>query len=367
MTTAYQHRPMSEILVADPEPVVNEPNPSPAAPPAAPAPTPEPQPLAEKYQGKTVEQIAEMHANAEKELGRTRNELNVQKGLVQDLSQLNRQVNAPEEPAPVQEEVTITGDQLISDRSFNYPNYAEIEHILRQASSLYPDSHYLAGLTTSMLRSKQTAIEVLRSQLNQLLLNQQYQPQKDAPDPYSIVADLSRIDSSYQVEPDSAETTAYSSSFEQAIASNDAEALQQLIRVGELIFAKHNDTASLVLHGRQLAEAVDAMADYRQQQNDGLTAAFPYQAAELFYQHSFAQLEAELSSGQKAAEIDAVYDKLQQFNNHVPSDFVLHVALRRKLADKYLSLSAQLLQSNQVRTAERLMRRANELMSSINS
>jgi len=258
-------------------------------------------------------------------------------------------------------------DQLISDRSFNYPNYAEIEHILRQASSLYPDSHYLAGLTTSMLRSKQTAIEVLRSQLNQLLLNQQYQPQKDAPDPYSIVADLSRIDSSYQVEPDSAETTAYSSSFEQAIASNDAEALQQLIRVGELIFAKHNDTASLVLHGRQLAEAVDAMADYRQQQNDGLTAAFPYQAAELFYQHSFAQLEAELSSGQKAAEIDAVYDKLQQFNNHVPSDFVLHVALRRKLADKYLSLSAQLLQSNQVRTAERLMRRANELMSSINS
>ncbi|MDP5134799.1 serine/threonine-protein kinase [Rheinheimera baltica] len=258
-------------------------------------------------------------------------------------------------------------DQLISDRSFAYPNYPEIEKILAQASALYPDSHYLAGLSASMLRSKQTAIDVLRSQLNQLLLNQQYQKQNDAPDLYNIKAALKRVDLNYVIEPDTEETASYIAAFEQAVSSNDAIALQQLIMAGELIFAQHQDTAELVTKGQQLASAVDAMASYRRAVELGNAESFPYQAAELFYQHSFSTMTNELAVSEKSAEIDAVYEKLQQFSSLVPNDFSLHVALRRKLADKYLSLSGQLLQSNQVRTAERLMRRANELMSSVNS
>ncbi|MBZ9610897.1 serine/threonine-protein kinase [Rheinheimera maricola] len=258
-------------------------------------------------------------------------------------------------------------DQLISDRSFAYPNYPEIEKILAQASALYPDSHYLAGLSASMLRSKQTAIDVLRSQLNQLLLTQQYQKQNNAPDLYTIQAALKRIDASYVIEPYDDETASYIAAFDQAIANNNAIALQQLIMAGELLFAQHQDTAELVTRGQQLAAAVDAMASYHSAIELGKTANFPYQAAELFYQHSFSVMSTELAASEKAGEIDAVYDQLQQFSSLVPTDFSLHVALRRKLADKYLSLSGQLLQSNQVRTAERLMRRANELMSSINS
>ena len=258
-------------------------------------------------------------------------------------------------------------DQLLSDRRFNYPDYAEIEHILHQANTLYPDSHYLAGLTASLQRSRQTAIEVLRAQLNQLLLTQQYQAQTDAPDPYQIMADLQRIDSQYRVEPDSAETAAFSSKFNQAVAINDAVALQQLIQIGELIFASHDDTAALVIQGRELSAAVNAMAQFHQLQSQGESAEFPYQAAEVFYQHSFEQMAAALEKSNKATDIDAVYDKLQQFNQTVPADFSLHLALRRKLAEKYLSLSSVLLQSNQIRSAERVMRRANELMSSLNS
>lgn len=258
-------------------------------------------------------------------------------------------------------------DQLISDRSFTYPNYPEIEHILAQAQALYPDSHSLAELSNNMLRSKQTALEVLRSQMNQLLLARQYQPQTDAPDPFSIRAELQRIDSAYRLEPDNAEAEVYSQAFSEAVATNDAEALQQLIKVGELIFSSHSSTAELVTQGQQLAVAVDAMTSYKQALATNGASDFPYQAAEVFYQHSFALLENKLGQSRKAAEIDAVYDKLQQYSAVVPADFSLHVALRRKLADRYLSLSGELLQSNQVRTAERLMRRANELMSSINS
>lgn len=258
-------------------------------------------------------------------------------------------------------------DQLISDRSFTYPNYPEIERILAQAKTLYPDSHYLAELSNNMQRSKQTAIEVLRAQLNQLLINQQYQVQSDAPDPFTIHTELQRIDSRYKIIPDSAESNAYIAAFNDAVATNNAQALQQLIKVGQLLFASNELTAPLVTQGQQLAAAVDAMTLYEQSVASGNDAEFPYQAAEVFYKHSFSLLENELGASIKAAEIDAVYDKLQHYNSLVPADFSLHVSLRRKLADKYLSLSGELLQSNQVRTAERLMRRANELMSSIAS
>ncbi len=258
-------------------------------------------------------------------------------------------------------------DQLISDRSFNYPNYPEIESILTQAITLYPDSHFLTELRSGMLRSKQTAIEVLRAQLNQLLLNKQYQRQADSPDLFSIQQQLQRIDSQYVIEPNSTETSAYTAAFEQAIATNNAQALQQLILVGELIFSNHSATAALVAQGQQLSDAVNAMADYEKAVIAGRVVDFPYQAAEIFYQYGFSALEAELVASSKAAEIDAVYNKLQQFSQSLPADFSLKIALYRKLADKYLSLSGELLKTNQIRTAERLMRRANELMSSINS
>ncbi|WP_348687308.1 hypothetical protein, partial [Rheinheimera aquimaris] len=189
----------------------------------------------------------------------------------------------------------------------------------------------------------------------------------DAPDPFTIHTELQRIDSRYKIIPDSAESDAYIAAFNDAVATNNAQALQQLIKVGQLLFASNELTAPLVTQGQQLAAAVEAMTLYEQSVASGNDAEFPYQAAEVFYKHSFSLLENELGASIKAAEIDAVYDKLQHYNSLVPADFSLHVSLRRKLADKYLSLSGELLQSNQVRTAERLMRRANELMSSIAS
>ncbi len=258
-------------------------------------------------------------------------------------------------------------DNLISDRSFNYPNYPQIEQLLAQASALYPDSHFLAQISNSMARSKQTAIDVLRNQMRQLLLERQYQRQEQGTDPYKILAELSRIDSNYTLRPDDNEADAYVNAYQQAVADNDALALQQLIAIGIQLFTGHNATKPLVEQGIDLAQAVDAMAAYRQAVAGGTETPFPYQAAELFYQHSFSLLQQELAASFKATEVDAVYDKLQQFTPLVPANFSLHVSLRRQLADKYLSLSAELLQSNQVRTAERLMRRANELMSSINN
>lgn len=258
-------------------------------------------------------------------------------------------------------------DALLSDRSSPYPDYPQIEYLLGQAKALYPDSHYLTGLQNSLELSKQTALEVVRGQLSQLLLEQQYQRLDEGNDVYALDALLKRIDNGYIVTPDDTETEKYIQAFDQAKTTNDAVALQQLIWSGELFFANHAATAELVSGGQALADAVSVMAQYTQKVATAPDTPFPYQAAETFYQHSFTQLAEQLEQSQKANEVDAVYDKLSDYGARVPADFSLHVQLRRKLADKYLALSGQLLQSNQVRTAERLMRRANELMNSLAS
>lgn len=111
MVTAFQHRPMSEILAPAPEPKEKAltPEEEAAALAAAEKKTPT---IPSKYDGKTTEQVIEMHQNAEKELGRVRNEVGTYRGLVEDLSALQRKpadsITAKQEP------VDVSGDELIN-------------------------------------------------------------------------------------------------------------------------------------------------------------------------------------------------------------------------------------------------------------
>jgi hypothetical protein len=72
-----------------------------------------PEGLPEKYQGKTPEEIAEMHRNAEKELGRLRNEIGNYRGLVNDLTTLQRKAPEPQSVEP--EKIDVSGDELLTD------------------------------------------------------------------------------------------------------------------------------------------------------------------------------------------------------------------------------------------------------------
>lgn len=108
--TAYQHRPLSKILAPAAEPALE--TKSGDTPPVVPVEKPVEDTLPEKYQGKTVAQVAEMHLNAEKELGRVRNEVGTYRGLVSDLSALQRTAPASE---PAEQELEVSGDDLIND------------------------------------------------------------------------------------------------------------------------------------------------------------------------------------------------------------------------------------------------------------
>jgi hypothetical protein len=115
---AYQHRPLSSILA----PEVGSKREKPSTPDRDPATGQfvagnEPaqnENLPEKYKGKTAEQIAEMHMNSEKRLGQIQNELGEMRGIVSDLSQIQRP-STPE--TQVKEEVDVSLPRLTSKSS----------------------------------------------------------------------------------------------------------------------------------------------------------------------------------------------------------------------------------------------------------
>lgn len=109
--TAVKTRSMSEILAPAIDP---EAQPISAVEPAPGVPAePAKAELPEKYVGKTVAEVADMHMNAESELGRVRNENHTYRGLVQDLSALRRET--PEPAIEVQEPLDVSGEDLITD------------------------------------------------------------------------------------------------------------------------------------------------------------------------------------------------------------------------------------------------------------
>lgn len=107
MSGVYRHKPMSSIIAPSTGHTADGPS---VTPPEGTTP-PENQ-LPEKYQGKSPEQIAEMHMNSEKRLGQLQNEVGQLRGLVQDLAQVQRP-SAPATQEPV--EVTVSGDELIAN------------------------------------------------------------------------------------------------------------------------------------------------------------------------------------------------------------------------------------------------------------
>lgn len=107
---AYRHRPLSEILAPAAEPEAEGQTESKKEKETAPAKEQESQ-LPEKYRGKSAEEIAEMHLNAEKRLGQLQNEVGQLRGLVTDLSSIQR---TPQEPETT-EQVEVSRDEFLDD------------------------------------------------------------------------------------------------------------------------------------------------------------------------------------------------------------------------------------------------------------
>jgi hypothetical protein len=108
MTIAYQHRPLSKILA----PAGSQHDEKAQTAYEAAAKESQVDDVPEKYRGKSAKDIIEMHQNSEKRLGQIQNEVGQLRGLVSDLSQIQRASTPVTEDT---EDLDLSGDELLQD------------------------------------------------------------------------------------------------------------------------------------------------------------------------------------------------------------------------------------------------------------
>ncbi|GAA3918488.1 serine/threonine-protein kinase [Litoribacillus peritrichatus] len=257
-------------------------------------------------------------------------------------------------------------DLALNDRENTYPNYPKAEELLNEIVDLYPDSHSLAKQAISVQRGKQTAMEALDERLHALLRKGNYKKSEDENDVYQLLHALKYIENTYNPRPTDQEISTYKANFTAAIKSHDAVQLEDLINVGNVFFKNIEETQEFISLGQQLKEAVTALAKYQEAISSGNETEYPYQAATVLYQDSFESFNQRVETSRTVENMDKVYKEVESLSKELPADFNPLLKVRKNMANKYLSLADELIKKRQVRTANKVMRRANQLILSTN-
>lgn len=255
-------------------------------------------------------------------------------------------------------------DQALNDGEHEYPNYPKAEKLLTEILKLYPDSHTLTKQATTVKRGKQATIEALNDRLHALLRKGNYQ--KDESGIFYLLDELRYLDHNYNPVPTKSETAVYRTQFTTAMNTHNVAELEQLIGVGNVFFSQTESVSELLTLGHDLKQAIAELVNYQKSVKEGNSADYPYQAATTFYKDSFDSFTNRVSSTTQVSTMDQLYNEVQTLSEDLPKDFPPLISLRKAMADKYLSLADTLLKKRKVRTANRVMKRANELISSTN-
>ncbi|RWX57224.1 serine/threonine-protein kinase [Photobacterium chitinilyticum] len=253
---------------------------------------------------------------------------------------------------------------ILNNRKERYPDYYAVEKELLAAQALYPDSKTLQAISEDISTSWQSTVEMLVQRLNAALEKGQYQP-SDNTDIHQLLADLTLVKRNYQFKPTAKAHETFSSAFDHATKMLDLLALKQLINVGELIFANSPTQQELLASGKKLKGSIQILADYQAQLNEGYTPEFPYKAAALYYKNSFDELNEKLSKIKNVTQLDSLNKDVETLAGNLPNDFSHLIQMRLSLATQYLDFSENLLKANKVRTANMVMKKANNLFTEV--
>lgn len=246
-----------------------------------------------------------------------------------------------------------------------YKNYDQIDLIIGDALSIYPDSVRLIQLKNESSSSRIATVDALSDRLNLLLAQGRYTEQADN-SIKRIISDLNFIDPKFQFQPEDTAFEIYSDNFNLALENHDVDKITILITVGELTFAYHDSAKELLEFGTSMKLSVAQLANYNEKLNAGQMANYPYKAAEVFYKTTFDQFTNDLSLLSEPKELIAIDERISELEPQLPNDFSPLIAVKKQMAASYLNYGNESLAKNHLKTARQLIKRGNELYTLIN-
>jgi len=241
-----------------------------------------------------------------------------------------------------------------------YKNYGEIENIINYALGIFPDSFRLQQLQNQILINRHATTDALSERLNVLLAQGRYD-ERDDNDIEKIIQDLFYIDSSFKFKPELKAFELYKTNFDAAVKDNDVNKMSDLIKVGELAFDNYSDAESLLTFGKKMEDSVDTLASFKKNKSGGNNSSYPYEAAAFFYQSTFNEFNDKFIAIKNYQALEALDEQVMRLASQIPKDFPQLVEIEKKLAASYLSYANLSMEKRHFKTAQRLIKRGNEL------
>jgi serine/threonine protein kinase len=254
---------------------------------------------------------------------------------------------------------------VAKDSTGTYKDYDQVDLIIANALSVFPDSVRLNQLQMEASSSRIAIIDALSERLHLLLLQGRYN-EADDNSIEKIITDLNFVDPEFKFQPEDEVFKIYSDTFTLALTEHNVDRITQLISVGELAFTYYSDAKPLLDFGRTMKSSVAQLAKYNAEVNDGKSASYPYEAAEVFYASTFAQFNDDLSLIDNPKELIKIDEKITELETQIPDDFSPLTAIKKTMAGSYLDYGNLYLEKKRFKTARQLIKRGNELYSVIN-
>ncbi len=249
-----------------------------------------------------------------------------------------------------------------------YKNYDQIDIIINEALTVYSDSFRLQQLQNNIEINRQATIDSLAERLNLLLTQGRYNEAGNN-DIEKIVQDLRYINPYFKFIPHHDAFNLYRTNFDTAVNVRDVNKISELIRIGELTLNHYKDAQPLLTYGKKMEASVNMLSIYKKQLVEGKTPIYPYEAAEVFYKSAFDKINKEfltVNNSNNSQKLIAFDGKLMRLASQVPKDFLPLITIVKKLAGSYLNFSNVAMENKRFKTAQKLVKRGNELYAMFN-
>ncbi|HFQ5296030.1 TPA: serine/threonine-protein kinase [Vibrio vulnificus] len=258
-------------------------------------------------------------------------------------------------------------DEILNQSNNEYPDYDQVESVLKHAAIYYPDSHKLELLNLDMRSSKRSTLLSIERHINSVLEKGQYDAQQDGKSIVDLNNDLNSIQKNYPLTPSSLALEVFEQNLIDAIEQRNSIALTELLAIGATFFSTHEASQQRLLHAKEVNSAVIAMEKWKQAEENGQQAVYPYDAAQVLYGHKFTSLHKKLENATTVNSLDQLVADIDNLAKDFPPNFPNISDLRFQTANKYLKFSDMLLRKRQSVSARNAMKKANELLQQVDS
>ncbi|WP_076417994.1 serine/threonine-protein kinase [Colwellia sp. UCD-KL20] len=241
-----------------------------------------------------------------------------------------------------------------------YKNYGQIEIIINDALAIFPDSFRLQQLQNEIQINRQATTDALSGRLNLLLTQGRYGEAGDN-DIEAIIQDLLYINPYFKFQPNIDAFNLYRTNFDAAVNVHDASKISELIKVGELAFNHYEDAEPLLIFGKKMEASVNSIANFKKNIIEGKNPTYPYEAAKFFYKTTFDEFNDKFTDITTYKELEILDESVMRLAAQIPKGFEPLIAIEKKLAASYLSFANISMEKKQFKTAQKLVKRGNEL------